>query len=120
MALQYDERFSNIILERLSPADCKKIRLRDVIAEKVDPSEYVTQEELEEKFKLSRYQITNYLKEISAKPIGILNNYDTSGRRSRGVGRHVYARGVIEEIEILTTSAIDIEDIKRQALAQLE
>lgn len=120
MSLTYDNRFDRAVLVDLGAEDCSKDRLRDVLAEGVDPSEYVTQDELQEHFSLSRYQISNFLKEISAEPIGELKNYDESGRRLRGVGKHVYDRSVIEQIEKLTASTIDIEEIKRRALLQIE
>lgn len=117
MPLVYDNRFDSALLVDFEYDDCARERLKDVSGE--DPSEYLTYEDLQEHFSLSRHHIAGCLTKLGIKPIGELRNYD-DGRRARGVGKHVFASSVLDDIETLTSSAIDIEDIKRRALLMIE
>lgn len=117
----YDNRFNTIGFEDLASEDCRKDRLLNVLEANLDPSSYVTLNQIQEHFgKITRYQVNQYLRQVGAEPIGQLPNVDESGKRSRGVAKIVYSVSVIEEIQSLTTATINVEEIKRKAMEILE
>lgn len=110
----YDPIYDNLVIEE-GNLDCfKKQKVFDVIDAGVPKDSYVTYEELESHFGLSHYQILNCLEKINARPLGIKKNI-VNGKRSRGVGKFVFDRKVIEDINISLQDSIDINKIKAMA-----
>lgn len=118
--LVYDLRFDDVEIEDVNFADCVKDRLEDVLALNIPRDDYVTIEDLEEEFSVSRYQVTKYLEQLGAEPFGELKNYTEEGRRTRGVGKVVYRKSVVDDIKNLTSTRVDVAAIKAQAAAILQ
>jgi len=110
----YDPIFDNLVVEQAVLTDFKKVEAVDVIKLGLEEEQYITYEQLEEYFGLSQYQIFSYLEQIGAKPIGIKKNI-VDGKRLRGVGKHVFAIEVVERIEEVLHSDINVLEIKAMA-----
>lgn len=108
--------FDNIVIENADPDDFKKQRATDVLEAGFSENNYVSYEQLEERFGLSHYQISKCLEKIGAQPIGVKKSV-VNGKRLRGPGKHVFGSNVIEEIDSLLHKDVDVEAIK--ALAAL-
>jgi hypothetical protein len=111
----HDSRFDNIEFEHANFEDLVKEKTLDVIDADLPETSYVTFEELQEEFGISRYQIVNTLKQLGFEPIGIKKNM-INGKRLRGVGKVVFDSIVIEKIY----EATPVEDIKEKARKMLE
>jgi len=106
----YDSRFDLLELEYADISIFKRKQAFDVLDANLKEDSYVTLEELQEEFSVSRYQIVEKLKKLGALPIGIKKNV-LNGKRMRGVGKIVYDIGIIK----LIYEDTPIEDIKEKA-----
>jgi hypothetical protein len=75
-------------------------------------------QELQEIFGISRYHLVKHLKEINASPLGEKKNY-VDGKRTRGVGKVVYARHVLTQLKEFLSTTTDVQAIKNMARAIL-
>lgn len=75
---------------------------------------YCTMDDLQERFFVSRYQLSRYLRLLNIEPFGELRNL-REGKRIRGVGKQCFDIAVINDIEQLLFNTIDIEDVKNEA-----
>lgn len=125
MALRFNAEFSNIVIEQFDRQLLEREELEDVLDKGYERDSYVTLDDLQEKFSMSRNSIANLLKKIEIKPFGKLKNMK-DGKRTRGVAKIVFSTDVIDEIdEYLRNSedesnSMSIDDIKRMAMNQLD
>lgn len=91
----------------------------DVVQTGIQESDYVSMQELQETFGISRYHLVKYLKAIKATPIGERKNY-IDGKRTRGVGKVVYPRATLSEVKTYLSNQSDIEAIRQMARKILE
>lgn len=110
---------SDISIESCSIDVFVKNKKIDVVQVGIKEDDYVSMQELQDTFGISRYHLVKYLKEISATPIGERKNY-IDGKRTRGVGKVVYPRSVLQEVRDFLSEQSDIEAIKQMARKILE
>lgn len=91
----------------------------DVVENGMNEGLYVSMQELQDTYGISRYHLVKYLKAIGANPIGEKKNY-IDGKRTRGVGKIVYPRSVLNDVRIFLSEQSDIEAIKKMAREILE
>jgi hypothetical protein len=119
--IQYDNRFDNVAILDVAAEECVRDRLPSIANSQMPMGNFVTPlAELEDTFKVSRYQLSKLLDQIRAEPCGEIYNYNSNGTRKRGVGKVVYNKTVVDEIEKLTSAKVDVAAMKAKALAILQ
>lgn len=91
----------------------------DVIHNGIEENSYISMQDLQDTFGISRYHLVKYLKAVSASPIGERKNY-IEGKRTRGVGKIVYPRLVLTQVRDFLSEQSDIVAIKKMAQEILE
>jgi hypothetical protein len=120
ISVPYDGRFDSIVVATQDVSDFGKQKKPNVLASGEPLDNFVTLAELEEHFQVSRYQLGKLLEKVQAEPCGEVYNYTSEGKRSRGVGKVVYNKSVVDDIEKLTTATVDVAAMKAKALAILQ
>jgi transcriptional antiterminator len=110
---------SDIFIENCSADIFVKNKKVDVIQVGIKEDDYVSMQELQDTFGISRYHLVKYLKDIGASPLGERKNY-IDGKRTRGVGKVVYPRSVLSEVKDFLSEQSDVESIKQMARKILE
>lgn len=104
----------DIDFESCANSSLVKEKVTEITDDSFKSGEFITMQELQDSFGISRYQLVRYLKDIGAAPLGEKKNYK-NGKRTRGVGKVVYQHDVLDKIQDLLNSQTDVDAIKRMA-----
>ena len=110
---------NELVFEATDSQSFVKNKKVDVIEAGMSDDAYVSMQELQDAYGISRYHLTKYLKEIGASPIGERKNY-VDGKRTRGVGKVVYPKRVLQDLEDHLSQNADVDLIKAMAQKILE
>lgn len=108
------QMINSIVFEYAETSSLVKEKKLDVIEAGLTEEDYISMQDLEKTFMISRYQLTKYLDQLGIVPLGHYVNY-VNGKRSRGSGKTVYARTAITQIKDLLSKQANIIAIKRLA-----